>query len=750
MSEAELWADMNAARGASETVVEPGWLAQFNRAICAQLSQLWLNQDAARWQMLEGEQAVASGARCERETCRSRSFRLRLYQVRVVREQERVAVERMIARRDSAPHLYLSAEATELARRAKLLPQAACLVHACFEELCLLGAEARSVAVQGYNRLHTEELTSPLLATTVYLCLGHERFHICDQHCDQTYVGRSGESVCALSSMVKMAPESAFTFGDGTARVGDVDVGGGVETGGLGAALTGEDLREERQFGHTSATARPRRGYGESEVLRERGSLVGRRRGRGHGAVVGGAVRSLRDRLALAKLAAQSSGDDNALPAEEQAKQFAEAARNVANVPLGDAPSTPPEGAARQRKLRRAKRVKATLSSAVAHTKLLVPLDVYRFLTDSDCPPAATDADTHTAARLAGADAAAVGTHIAARLAGGSQSAWQAEVVGEQVLLTLSVRATVPFGERSAEFNDAFLRDMLEEKRMRAARLARFRVQEQQPSAAAAAYELFGTGLLFAQYGERACAIFWRLFGSEERSAIEQSREDAAHERLRIAVEAYSNDRKRARQALLAEDFARLALSARESGVVFKRLVIDHTLWALTETHAALLITEFYLNMVSFVQQYADQFAPDVVDAVQTHFYFEHFVPVILFFMRAGFDINGVVVLPPERIVVHEWFPETAALRALGVPEQTMTHLCSTVRAYIASARETRVSMRRLEATLIEPEELMALRLPSADSPPIDDSHAFAERAAQQLVRLFVAKRTKRLDALSR
>lgn len=753
MSESELWADMNAARGgASEAVAEPGWLAQFNGAICAQLSQLWLNQDAARWQMLEGEHALASGSgRCERETCRSRSFRLRLYQVRVVREQERAAVERMIARRDNAPHLYLSAEATELARRAKLLPQAPCLVHACFEELCLLGAEARSVAVQGYNRLHTEELTNALLPTTVYLCLGHERFHICDQHCDQTYVGRSGESVCALSSMVKTAPESAFTFGDGTARVGDVDVGGG-EAGSLGAALTGEDLREERQFGGASSTATasavrppPRRGYGESEVLRERGSLVGRRRGRGHGAVVGGAVRSLRDRLALAKLAAQSSGDDNALPAEEQAKQFAEAARNVANVPLGDAPSTPPEGAARQRKLRRAKRVKATMTSAVAHTKLLVPLHVYRLLTDTDedygapaAPPPPTTGSALIAGRLAAAGA-------------GSQAAWQAEVIAdEQVMLTLSVRATVPFGERSAEFNDAFLRDMLEEKRMRAPRLTRFRVQQQQQSASAAAYELFGTGLLFAQYGERACAIFWRLFGSEERSAIERSREDTAQERLRIAVEAYSNERKRARQALLAEDFARLALSARESGGVFKRLVIDHTLWALAETHAALLVTEFYLNMVSFVQQFADQFAPDVADAVQTHFYFEHFVPVILFFMRAGFDINGVVVLPPERIVVHEWFPETAALRALGVPEQTMTHLCSTVRAYIASARETRVSMRRLEATLIEPEELMALRLPSADSPPIDDSHAFAERAAQQLVRLFIAKRTKRLEALSR
>jgi hypothetical protein len=44
----------------------------------------------------------------------------------------------------------------------------------------------------------------------------------------------------------------------------------------------------------------------------------------------------------------------------------------------------------------------------------------------------------------------------------------------------------------------------------------------------------------------------------------------------------------------------------------------------------------------------------------------------------------------------------------------------------------------------------MALRLPSADAPPIDSSYAFAEHAAQSLVRLFVAKRTKRLEALSR
>jgi hypothetical protein len=771
MNESDMWAEMNAARGgASESMaVDCDWAVQFNHAVCEQLKRLWLNQDAARWQILDGEQVAVSagdGRRCDCEKCRSRSFRLRLYQVRVMREQERGAVERMIARHESAAHLYLSAEATELARRAKLLPQAPCLVHACFDELCLLSADARPAAVHGYNRLHTEELVSPLLPTTVYMCLGHERFHICDQACEQTYVGRSGELVCALSAMVKTAPDSAFTFGDGTARVGDVDVGGGTADGGanLSTALTREDLYDERQFGATVSAAAAtapssRRGYGESEVLRERGSLVGRRRGRGHGSVVGGEVRSLRDRLALASLTAQSSGDDNALPAEELAKQFAEAARNVANVPIGDAfsataasssgssSSAVQEGGPRQRKLRRAKRVKPTLGSAVAHTKLIVPLDVYRMLIDE------TVDESQRQESMGNAPAS-----IAERLAAGAglcQSACQAELLGggEQVLLTLSVRATVPFGERSPDFNDAFLRDMLEEKRVRGRRLARFRVAPTAASVAtstAAAYEVFGTGLLFAQYGERACAIFWRLFGSEQRGAIERNRDAAAQERLRISVEAYSNERKRAHQALLAEDFARLSLAARESGVAFKRLVIDHTLWTLAETHAALLVTEFYLNMVSFVQQFADQFSADVADAVQTHFYFEHFVPVILFFMRNGFDVNGVVVLPAERIVVHEWFPETATLRALGVPEQTMTHLCSTVRAYVASARETRVSMRRLEATQLEAEELMALRLPAADAPPIENSHEFAEHAAQSLVRLFVDKRTKRLQALSR
>lgn len=756
MNESDMWAEMNAARGgAGEAVaVDCDWAVQFNRAICEQLNRLWLNQDAARWQILDGEQPTMStgdGRRCDCEKCRSRSFRLRLYVVRVMREQERGAVERMIARHESAAHLYLSAEATELARRAKLLPQAPCLVHACFDELCLLSTDARATAVHGYNRLHTEELTNPLLPTTVYMCLGHERFHICDQACDQTYAGRSGELVCALSAMIKTAPDSAFTFGDGTARVGDVDVGGGSADGGanLSTALTQEDLRDERQFGVTSSASAPppRRGYGEAEVLRERGSLVGRHRGRGHGSVVGGAVRSLRDRHALASLTAQSSGDDNALPAEELAKQFAEAARNVANVPIGDAAAaaaSSQEGGARHRKLRRAKRVKPTLGGAVAHTKLIVPLDVYRMLIDE------SGDDLQHSLTTSGAAGS-----IAERLAAGTgtaQSGWQGELLssGEQVLLTLSVRATVPFGERSPDFNDAFVRDMLEEKHVRGRRLARFGVAPAASLAASApAYELFGTGLLFAQYGERACAIFWRLFGSEQRGAIERTRDVAAQERLRISVEAYSNERKRARQALLAEDFARLSLTARESRVAFKRLVIDHTLWKLVETHAALLVTEFYLNMVSFVQQFADHFSPDVVDAVQTHFYFEHFVPVILFFMRNGFDVSGVVVLPTERIVVHEWFPETATLRALGIPEQTMTHLCSTVRAYVASARETHVSMRRLEATQLDAEELMALRLPSADAPPIESSHEFAEHAAQALVRLFVAKRTKRLEALS-
>lgn len=756
MDESVLWADMAAARGAPiGGGPSPGdaaaldWLPRFNEAICEQLSRLWSYHNTVRWQLLDATadgavQPLAMGRRCDAETCRTRSFRLRLFQVRVTREQERAAIERIVARCDSTPHLYLPGDIVALAQLNRLVGTGSCLLHACVDELCLLAAGAGAATVHIYNRLHTEEVSSPLLQTTVYLCLCHERFHLCDQHCDQTYVGRNGETICALSSMVKRAPESAFTFGDGTARIGDSDVGGQAMSS--LAAGTAEELNEARLFGGGTAAPRPeqtRRGNNEAGVFRALGSLVGRRRGRGQGSVVGGAVRSLRNRIALSSIAARSSGDDNAPSAEELAREFAEAARSVANVPLGDAVSVPQEGAARQRKLRRAKRVKATLNGAVTHTKLIVPLAVYRLLNELDSGAEEWSTTTTTTTALSG-------PRLASESA--AEAAFQGEVVagGEQVLLTLNMRATVPFGECPQRFGDQFVRDMIEEKRMRTQRLARFRSGGGGDNGDAGG---FGAGVLFPRYGERACAIFWRLFGSEQRGAIERSKDQRAEERLRISIETYSNERKRAKRALLAEDFSRLALLAREQSVVFQRLVIDDTLWTLIETHAALLVIEFYLNMVSFVQQFSSQFMADVVDAVQTHFYFEHFVPVILFFMRNGLDVNGVSVLPPEHIVVHEWFPETATLRLLGIPEQTMTRLCATVRAYVATAHETRMSMRRLEATQIDTEELMALRVPSGGgdtgAPSLDDSHAFAEHAAGELVRLFIAKRARRLEALS-
>lgn len=717
---AALWDDLRAARGPS-AVASDRDVAQLNDEICAQLSGLWRQNSSARWLLLDGAGATdacgESGVRCDAQRCVTRSFRLRLYQVRVMRDQERVAVERMIARSANQPHLYLGADAIELARRTRLITTAApCAVHACIEELCLLHVGATTRAAQAYNRLHTDELVGA--ADTVYLCLRHERFHVCDAYCDQTDVGRSGERVCALSQIVKTAPEGAFTFGDGTARLGDVDVATSAPTMPAGwlQSVTHEDMEEVRQFGSGPASeAAPRRAtYGESDVLRERGSLVGRRRGRGHGSVIGGELRSQRDRLALASVAARSTGDDGALTPDELARQFADAARSVANVPTNESASQPTEGGARQRKARRAKRHKEALRAPTAHTTLLVPQSTYRLLIDNG------DND--------GGDEQLVLSAL--------------NETGERVLVTLNVRATLPFGERTPHYNDAFLRDVIDERGMRAVRRARFRGS----GAYAAA---FGTARLFERCGERACAIFARLFNSHERTAIEHDKDAAGENRLRIELEAYGNERKRVRKPVLIEDYQRMAHTVRQSTIAFKRLVIDDTLWALIETYDALLVTEFYFGMRSFVTQFCDRFAPEVVDAVQVHFHFEHFVPVILFLMTDGFELNGVTVLPTDRLIVHEWFPETATLRHLGIPEPTMTHLCTTVRAYIATAREIKTSLRRLEATQLETEQLMALRLPLDDSPPLDDSRAFAEHAAAALVRLFLARRSARIAALS-
>jgi len=739
--------------------------ARFNDAVCRQLNQLWKHDKLAQWQILGGGDGTeapltACDGKCSSETCHTRSFKLRLFLVHVMRDQERVAVERMITRSVNTPHLYVSPDAIDLARMARLLPPGSkyrsdtCAIHACVDELCLLHPEARSATVHIYNRMHTEELRSATLQTTVYFCAQHERFHLCDQFCDQTHLGRNGELVCALSQMVKTAPESVFSYGDGTARITDADVGGvGYTSGTAGsAAMTHEDIQETRQFGAggggddgtaavAAATPKPRRGYGESDVLRERGSLVGRRKGRGHGSVIGGEVRAKRDRATLASVTAQSSGDDHALPPQELAKQFDEAARSVANVPTSDVVPQK-EGSARQRKLRRAKRVKATLGGAVAHTTLVVPISFYRLLACDDNDSAAEERLVLSVQQQQQQQPSS---------GGGSSSGEKCVDGGEDalVLLTLNIRATVPFGERSERYDAEFLRDILEEKRTAVLRRARFEYRGSGISDTIARYVPFGTGQLFVRYGERACAIFWRLFASHQRSAIERNKDAAAEEKLRIAVETYTTDRKRAKKPVLAEDYSRLAQNMRESAIIFKRLVIDETLWVLIETHVALLITEFYFNMIGFIEQFSARFASEIVDAVQTHFCFEHFVPVILFFMRNGLETNGVVLLPPDHIITHEWFPETATLRLLGLPEQTMTHLCSTVRAYVATAREIKVSMRRLEATQLQQEEIMALRMPSADSPPIEESTAFAEHAAAQLVRLFVSRRSARLELLN-
>jgi hypothetical protein len=755
IDESLLWKEMQIAladatpksSGAAEGVSELNCLARFNDAVCRQLTRLWSREKLAQWQVLGGSETplTACDGKCSSETCRTRSYKLRLFLVHVVRDQERAAVERMITRSVNSPHLYLSRDAIDLARMARLLPPGnkyradTCAIHACVDELCLLHPDARSATVQIYNRMHTEELRSPTLQTTVYFCTQHERFHLCDQFCDQTHLGRNGELICALSQMVKTAPESVFSYGDGTARITDADVSGGVGYAsgtGMSSAITHEDLQETRQFagsdGATLATTslpKPRRGYGESDVLRDRGTLVGRRKGRGHGSVIGGEVRAKRDRATLASVTAQSSGDDHALPPQELAKQFDEAARSVANVPMSDVMSQK-EGSARQRKLRRAKRVKATLGGAVAHTTLVVPVSFYRLL-------ASDDHDGSAEERLV----------LSAQQQPRSAGTGGCDDEDGLVILTLNIRATVPFGERSERYDAEFLRDIMEEKRAAVARRARF--EHRNIGESIARYVPFGTGRLFVRYGERACAIFWRLFASQQRSAIERNKDAAAEEKLRIAVETYTNDCKRAKKPVVAEDYSRLAQSMRESAIIFKRLVIDETLWTLVETHAALLATEFYFNMIGFIEQFSDRFASEIVDAVQTHFCFEHFVPVILFFMRNGLETNGVVLLPPEHIITHEWFPETATLRLLGLPEQTMTHLCSTVRAYVATAREIKVSMRRLEATQLQQEEIMALRLPSADSPPIENSHAFAEHAAAQLVRLFVSHRSARLELLN-
>ena len=85
----------------------------------------------------------------------------------------------------------------------------------------------------------------------------------------------------------------------------------------------------------------------------------------------------------------------------------------------------------------------------------------------------------------------------------------------------------------------------------------------------------------------------------------------------------------------------------------------------------------------------------------------------------------------------------------MGVADQTMTHLVSTIRAFVQAAHSSNVSMRRFDASTIELADLVPLRLPGV----LPGSETITQKelgrpAARHVVGLFIQKRAKRLNAL--
>jgi hypothetical protein len=315
------------------------------------------------------------------------------------------------------------------------------------------------------------------------------------------------------------------------------------------------------------------------------------------------------------------------------------------------------------------------------------------------------------------------------------------------ISVSFDIHARIPFAEREhGKYDTEFALDILEEQHMRAERIERFRI-----GGNAAHNTFFSSSELFEQFGERACAIFWRLLGSHEREAIEAQKRRQFATRLRSDLDAYCVAQSKARGVVMVDQMQRICTDVTRQIGLAQSLVIDEPLWKIHETYCALLVIEFYFNLVSLPDKLSMHLTNEASETIKSQFFFENFVPAIMCFMREGLTVKGVVILPRDTFLLREWWPPTATLRTLGIADQTMTHLRTTIQAYIAAANGSNISMRRFEATVLDNDELIQLRLPGV----IPNSEHMTSRqlgraAARRTVELFIEKRAARLRSLSR
>jgi len=699
-------------------------------------------------------------------------------------------------------------------RRGGQLSQYNCLLHACVERFCLLSLDADEREQKLYNRVHRRQLlcTDSGVEENVYFCARHARFHMCDQFCDQATLSRHNERICGLSGRPLIsAGWTQFSYNDGTGTRDQTDTlhsSSALRAGGNAGGDMNYDANNSRQqkqlqngtsapHGNASMPAvthakRRTAHYSEVKIIRDRNGrrrnhVSGsgpRRRGRGRGSVADNGRRAIIARARQAQFVARSSGDAEAalMTPSETAAQLerlvnGNSSRGVAEAPVDNtfglsAPTPVPGSGAKRRKLKKAQRVKPRLAGSSTRLSLMVPaylmqqsLKVDHLFNElplkSQLPqraeqprvkPEPVDIDDGAPQPDSPEHSDGEQQQQEGNMRLATDSTKEEDKIkvmengSDNALITVSfdVRAKIPFAERKNDkYDQQFALDILHEQHLRDERLARFTLSPEHRT-------YLPNVDLFRQFGERACAIVWRLLASQEREAIEYQKRLACSQHTQSDLHAYRTQQRRSKQVLLCESMRRICDDNVRRAGIGRSLVLDEPLWKIMETYYSLLVIEFYFNLVALPEKLSMHLTADISETIKSQFYFENFVPAIMHLMCDGLTVDGVVILPRDNFLLREWWPTTATLRTLGIADQTMTHLTTTIQAYIAGASSGNVSMRWFEATTLTMEQLVKLRIPGV----IPNSHNMTSRqlsraAARWVVQLFVQKRADRLRSLS-
>lgn len=334
--------------------------------------------------------------------------------------------------------------------------------------------------------------------------------------------------------------------------------------------------------------------------------------------------------------------------------------------------------------------------------------------------------------RLGAAEHALLAASVAA--AGVGAAAPQARAAGD-VRTLVSVRPAAPFERREeGAFELELVLDELHARHCRDALMAR--VQSAIPEAGAR-NAFFMSGELVARHVVRAYEIVWRMLFGFQRCAIERRRLERSHETARRVAQQHVAACAKDGRVLLLNELESVYSNALTTRRRYTRLTLSAAEQRAALVYYALLATEFYLSLRALPVRVPAADADADYVTVRTQFAFEHFVPIALDMMRADFTIGGVRVLPRDTFLVAEYGPDPAALRALGLPENTCTHVRNATVHLLRVAARQGTSLRRVQTTEFRFSELCDL------------AHEAPRAALTETVRRFVARRAARIRAIT-